>query len=104
MKPSMRKPTLRPSACRLRILPALTERSQPSRSRSSRGTDTVRKRDFLEWPFFTPAHRELAERVDSWARQRFGGASAGDVHESAAHPEDRDSVDAGCRERVRDLG
>jgi len=64
----------------------------------------VRKRDFLEWPFFTPAHRELAERVDSWARQRFAGASAGDVHESAAHPEDRDSVDAGCRERVRDLG
>ncbi|MFL6605103.1 MAG: acyl-CoA dehydrogenase family protein [Steroidobacteraceae bacterium] len=55
----------------------------------------MRRRDFLEWPFFTPAHRELAERVDSWAMQRFAGA---------AHAEDRDSVDAGCRERVRDLG
>jgi acyl-CoA dehydrogenase len=61
----------------------------------------VRRRDFLEWPFFTPAHRDLAERVDSWATQRFGrpAAAAG-----SAHAEDRDSVDAACRERVRDLG
>jgi acyl-CoA dehydrogenase len=62
----------------------------------------VRRRDFLEWPFFTPAHRDLAERVDSWATQRFprlvhpGGGST--------HAEDRDSVDAACRELVRDLG
>jgi acyl-CoA dehydrogenase len=55
----------------------------------------VRRRDFLEWPFFTPAHRDLAERVDSWATQHFSGE---------AHAEDRDSVDAACRERVRDLG
>jgi acyl-CoA dehydrogenase len=54
----------------------------------------VRRREFLEWPFFTPGHRDLAERVDSWAAQHFGGA----------HAEDRDSVDAACRERVRDLG
>jgi acyl-CoA dehydrogenase len=55
----------------------------------------VRRRDFLEWPFFTPAHRDLAERVDSWATQRFS---------REAHAEDRDSIDAACRERVRDLG
>lgn len=54
----------------------------------------MRKRDFLDWPFFTPAHRDLAERLDSWAAQHFG----------SAHAEDRDSVDAACRERVRDLG
>jgi len=56
----------------------------------------VRARDFLDWPFFTPAHRELAERVDSWAAQRFS------AREPQAH--DRDSVDALCRELVRDLG
>ena len=53
----------------------------------------MRARDFLEWPFFTPAHRDLAERVDSWAAQR-----------GAGHAEDRDSVDATCRQLVRDLG
>lgn len=53
----------------------------------------MRARDFLEWPFFTPAHRDLAERVDSWAAQRGSG-----------HAEDRDSVDAACRQWVRDLG
>jgi len=51
-------------------------------------------RDFLEWPFFTPAHRDLAERVDTWAERRFGGS----------HAEDRQSVDSRCRELVRDLG
>jgi acyl-CoA dehydrogenase len=55
----------------------------------------VRRRDFLEWPFFTPAHRDLAERVDTWATQRFA---------IRAHAEDRDSIDTACRERVRDLG
>ena len=54
----------------------------------------MRRREFLEWPFFTPGHRDLAERVDSWAAQHFDGA----------HAEDRDSVDAACRERVRALG
>jgi acyl-CoA dehydrogenase len=78
-----------------------TGRLQPSRSRNSREIDTVRRRDFLEWPFFTPAHRDLAERVDSWATQRFGGLHAA---EGSAHAEDRDSIDAACRERVRDLG
>jgi acyl-CoA dehydrogenase len=57
----------------------------------------VRTRDFLEWPFFTPEHRELAPLVDAWAFKRF--AEGGGVH-----AEDRASVDAACRELVRDLG
>jgi len=56
----------------------------------------VRPRDFLDWPFFTPAHRDLAERVDAWAAHRFEGR--------APHKEDRDAVDLACRELVRDLG
>jgi acyl-CoA dehydrogenase len=57
----------------------------------------VRTRDFLEWPFFTPEHRELAERVDAWAFERF-------ADDGGAHAEDRASVDAACRELVRELG
>jgi acyl-CoA dehydrogenase len=53
-------------------------------------------RTFLEWPFFTPAHGELAERVNAWATQRFAN--------NPAHAEDRASVDAACRQLVRDLG
>jgi acyl-CoA dehydrogenase len=55
----------------------------------------VRRREFLEWPFFTPAHRDLAERVDSWAARRFAERPAN---------EDRASVDQACRHLVRDLG
>jgi acyl-CoA dehydrogenase len=86
---------------------------QPSRSRNSRVTEIVRRRDFLEWPFFTPAHRELAERVDLWAAQRFaarsdagtsGGGHGATTAASGAHAEDRDSVDAACKQLVRDLG
>jgi acyl-CoA dehydrogenase len=79
-----------------------TAHSRPGRSRNSRATEIVRARDFLDWPFFTPAHRDLAQRVDSWAAQRFaaGGAHAYDPDRS----HDRDSVDAQCRELVRDLG
>ncbi|MBS0422459.1 MAG: acyl-CoA dehydrogenase family protein [Proteobacteria bacterium] len=66
----------------------------------------MRTRDFLEWPFFAPAHRELAERVDAWAAERFAqpAGSGGSHRGSAAHAEDRDSVDAACRQLVRDLG
>jgi acyl-CoA dehydrogenase len=91
----------------------------------------VRTREFLQWPFFTDAHRDLAARVDLWATQRFpgraaaGGAGytggvggdgeprsgdAGAAHggslgsSGGGHPEDRDSVDAACRQLVRDLG
>ena len=83
-----------------------------------------RSREFLEWPFFTAAHGELAQRVDAWAAERFGttlgsvatgtGTGAGAAgagpgtgagrSSGAAHAEDRDSVDAECRQLVRDLG
>ena len=52
-------------------------------------------RDFLEWPFFTPEHRDLFERVSAWATQHLAG------HTSA---EDRASVEAECRHLVRALG
>jgi alkylation response protein AidB-like acyl-CoA dehydrogenase len=80
----------------------------------------VRRREFLDWPFFTPAHRDLAERVDAWAAQRFAaartpkGGAAADVgvaggenlpaHDREPAHEDRASVDRACRELVRDLG
>jgi alkylation response protein AidB-like acyl-CoA dehydrogenase len=57
----------------------------------------VRRRDFLDWPFFTPAHRELAERVDSWAGQHLLSKAGLSAHDRAA-------VDAQCRELVRELG
>ena len=50
---------------------------------------------FLEWPFFTPQHRELAVRLDAWASQNLA---------RRASAEDRDSVDNACRRLVRDLG
>lgn len=79
-----------------------TARSRPSRSRNSRETEIVRTRDFLQWPFFTPAHRDLAERVDSWAAQRCGEKAHADG--ATGHAEDRASVDAACRKWVRELG
>lgn len=62
----------------------------------------MRTRGFLDWPFFDPAHRELAQRVDSWADQRFGSRLCAQA--AAPHAQDRDSVDATCRQLVRDLG
>jgi acyl-CoA dehydrogenase len=50
---------------------------------------------FLDWPFFSERHRELASRLSEWAAKRFAGA---------ATPEDRESVDNACRQLVRDLG
>ena len=50
---------------------------------------------FLEWPFFSESHRELARRSGEWAAEHFAGP---------VPPEDRDAVDAACRQRVRDLG
>jgi acyl-CoA dehydrogenase len=50
---------------------------------------------FLDWPFFNDRHRELASRLGAWAAARFAGAET---------PEDRGSVDAACRQLVRDLG
>ena len=45
---------------------------------------------FLEWPFFAPAHRNLALALDAWA-----GENLGDIDET--------NVDAACRELVRRL-
>jgi acyl-CoA dehydrogenase len=55
----------------------------------------MRGNDFLEWPFFTAQHRELAARLDDWAERHLA---------SPATAEDRESVDQACRNRVRELG
>ncbi|HZT02507.1 MAG TPA: acyl-CoA dehydrogenase family protein [Steroidobacteraceae bacterium] len=53
------------------------------------------QRTFLDWPFFSKSHRELADRLTEWAAAHLAGP---------ATPEDRDSVDNACRRLVRDLG
>jgi acyl-CoA dehydrogenase len=55
----------------------------------------ARVRSFLDWPFFEPGHRALAERLDAWAATEVG---------SRPHPQDRASVDDACRALVRELG
>jgi acyl-CoA dehydrogenase len=51
----------------------------------------MRPRDYLEWPFLEPRHRELASAVHAWAAN----------HIDTSHPVD---VDAACRKLVRQLG
>jgi acyl-CoA dehydrogenase len=48
-------------------------------------------RAFLDWPFFEPRHRALADEIDAWATEHVG----------AAHETD---VDAQCRSLVQALG
>ena len=50
---------------------------------------------YLEWPFFTPGHGELVQRVDAWATAYFANRKIS---------EDRDSVDHACRQLVSELG
>ena len=50
---------------------------------------------FLDWPFFSDDHRELASRLRDWAATRLA---------SLATAEDRESIDSACRQLVRDLG
>lgn len=50
---------------------------------------------YLEWPFFEPAHGELARGVDAWATAYFANRKIA---------EDRDSVDHACRQLVSELG
>ena len=52
-------------------------------------------RSFLDWPFFSDRHRELAHRLSEWAAAHVTRATVA---------EDRESVDGACRELVRDLG
>jgi acyl-CoA dehydrogenase len=52
-------------------------------------------RDFLEWPFFSASHRELARRLSEWAAAHLAKREIA---------EDRDSIDGACRQLVRDLG
>jgi acyl-CoA dehydrogenase len=52
----------------------------------------VSDRTYLDWPFFDPAHRDLAARLDEWAAQRLS-----DAHEDA-------DVDDTCRRLVKRLG
>src|SRR5258708_857030 len=46
---------------------------------------------WLDWPFFEPRHRELAERLNGWCDANLGEQHAQDV-------------DFACRALVRDLG
>jgi acyl-CoA dehydrogenase len=47
--------------------------------------------NYLDWPFFEPRHRELAQTLDAWAQDHL------------VHAHERD-VDAACRALVRALG
>lgn len=47
-------------------------------------------RSFLNWPFFEPHHRDLADALEAWAQANL--------------PVDHSDVDAACRRLVRDLG
>ncbi|OGA22083.1 MAG: acyl-CoA dehydrogenase [Betaproteobacteria bacterium RIFCSPLOWO2_02_FULL_67_19] len=53
-------------------------------------------RSFLDWPFFEPRHRALAEQLDGFAQRELTGLGHG-VGDDAA-------LDAACREIVRRLG
>ncbi len=48
-------------------------------------------RSFLDWPFFEPQHRALAERAREWAETELGGI-------------DHDDVDGACRSLAAALG
>jgi acyl-CoA dehydrogenase len=48
-------------------------------------------RSYLNWPFFEPRHRALAEKLDAWAA------------ENVSHVDHHD-VDAACRDLVKRLG
>ncbi len=72
------------------------ERSLRNRSPGSREIESVVDvSSYLEWPFFSPQHGELARRVDAWATAYFANRTLA---------EDRDSVDHACRQLVGELG
>ncbi|HEY3257427.1 MAG TPA: acyl-CoA dehydrogenase family protein [Gemmatimonadaceae bacterium] len=49
----------------------------------------------LDWPFFTDSHRELAAKLDNWAKQEITEGVAGS---------DEPDVDIACRALVKKLG
>jgi acyl-CoA dehydrogenase len=49
----------------------------------------------LDWPFFTDSHRDLAARLDKWAKQEITEGIAG---------KDEPDVDVACRALVKKLG
>ena len=54
---------------------------------------------YLDWPFFGPEHRALAERIEAWAPQGLAGVLHGDPGAGG-----RAATDAACRDLVRRLG
>jgi acyl-CoA dehydrogenase len=50
---------------------------------------------FLDWPFFSETHRELASRLSLWAGAHLA---------TRRTAEDRESIDSACGQLVRDLG
>jgi acyl-CoA dehydrogenase len=54
---------------------------------------------YLDWPFFGPEHRLLAERIEAWAPQGLAGVVHGDPGEGG-----RAATDAACGDLVRRLG
>ncbi len=56
----------------------------------------ARARAFLEWPFFAPHHRELAQRLDDWA-------ATARLTQTSEDPT-TEVVDSHCRKLVRALG
>ncbi|HEY4374112.1 MAG TPA: acyl-CoA dehydrogenase family protein [Burkholderiales bacterium] len=51
-------------------------------------------RTYLDWPFFTPEHRDLARELDAWLPHGLKGF---------AHPHTTPEVDAACRDLVQRL-
>jgi alkylation response protein AidB-like acyl-CoA dehydrogenase len=49
-------------------------------------------RSFLDWPFFAPSHRSLAESLEPWCEQHL------------SHSGEHHDTDATCRALVRALG
>ena len=57
---------------------------------------------YLDWPFFEPRHRELAQALDAWAAEHIAQLHAGHGHGVDADADAR--VDSACRACVRALG
>src|SRR3546814_4264499 len=45
----------------------------------------MKKRDWLEWPFFEDRHRELATRLDEWCVDALAGVDHADTDQACRH-------------------